>query len=233
MFCPKKYNISTKRILKIILLVLSVTLLSCSTSRKISFTTIDTDFSKGRLNYIQKITLKDLTKFHGHLCDGLVEGALSLQLAMKELFSNQPIDRTNLRIVSKPSPCLTDVAIYLTGGRYQFNSFYVDTVFKGLYIIQRIDNKKTVVVSRNENVKPTAIDSLGLLATKQLLTPCGLDSLKILENNYAIYLLKHKPEELFTVTLVDNFIWHPALNNNFIKTDILNKKIKYCNNGKK
>ncbi len=220
-----KYRI--KKSLGIILL-LSVIFISCNTSRKISFTTIDTDFSKGRLTYVQKITLKDLTKFHGHLCDGLVEGALSLQLAMKELFPNQPIDRTNLRIISKPSPCLTDVAIYLTGGRYQFNTFYVDTAFKGLYIIQRIDNKQTVVVSRKENVKPAVIDSLGTLATKQMLTPCGLDSLKILENNYAIYLLKHKPEQLFTVTKLENFIWHPLLNNDYIKTDILNKKAKIC-----
>lgn len=86
--------------------------LSCHTSKKFpEFETIDTDFSKGRLKHKQIITINDLEKFHGHLCDGLVVGALAVQEAMKKLYSNEPIDRTNLRIVSKPSPCLTDVAI--------------------------------------------------------------------------------------------------------------------------
>jgi len=66
---------------------------------KIIFETIDTDFSKGRLNQKQIVTINDLEKFHGHLCDGLVVGLLAMQEAMKELYPNQPIDRTNLRIV--------------------------------------------------------------------------------------------------------------------------------------
>jgi acetolactate decarboxylase len=118
------------------------------------FETIDTDFSKGRLNHKQVIRINDLEKFHGHLCDGLVVGSLAIQEAMKELYPHKPIDRTNLRIVSKPSPCLTDVAVYLSGGRYQYNTFYVDTEFEGLYIIQRIDNLKTISVSLNEGIKP-------------------------------------------------------------------------------
>jgi formylmethanofuran dehydrogenase subunit E len=141
-------------------LILLFAFASCNTSDKYpEFETIDTDFSKGRLNHKQTITINDLEKFHGHLCDGLVVGSLAMQEAMKILYPNQPIDRTNLRIVSKPSPCLTDVAIYLTGGRYQFNTFNVDTDFEGLYIIQRIDNLKTVSVSLNNGVKPTEIDS--------------------------------------------------------------------------
>ncbi len=96
-----------------------IAFVSCNkqqTVPQISFHTIDTDFSKGRLSHEQTITLNDLEKFHGHLCDGLVVGALAMQQVVKALYPDQPIDRTNLRIVSKPSPCLTDVAIYLTGG---------------------------------------------------------------------------------------------------------------------
>jgi acetolactate decarboxylase len=70
---------------------------SCNTLDKYpAFETIDTDFSKGRLTHKQIITIKDLEKFHGHLYDGLVVGALAMQEAMKELYPNQPIDRTNL-----------------------------------------------------------------------------------------------------------------------------------------
>jgi len=202
-------------------------LFSCNRSN-FSFTTIDTDFSKGRLSHIQNINVNDIEKFHGHLCDGLIEGTLALKFALNELYSNQPIDRTNLRIVSKPSPCLADVAIYLTGSRSQFNTFYIDTSFNGLYIVQRIENNQTVVVKRKDGVKPLIIDSLGILASKHLLSPCGIDSLKVLENNYAKYLLKHKPEQLFTIERFDNFIWQPIFKNDFIKTDILNKNLKPC-----
>ncbi|MEO8147829.1 MAG: formylmethanofuran dehydrogenase subunit E family protein [Bacteroidia bacterium] len=212
----------------ILVLLIAFSFFACNPSKQISFTTIDTDFSKGRLTHKQTINLKDLEKLHGHLCDGLVVGALAMQQAMKELYPNQPIDRTNLKIVSKPSPCLTDVAIYLTGGRYQFNTFYVDTTFKGLYIIQRIDNNKTVSVSLNKGIKPSAIDSLGTLATKQQLSSCGIDSLKTLENDFTNYLYKADPDKIFTVTTLDSFIWQPVFKN-FSKTDILNKNKPNCN----
>lgn len=55
---------------------------------KLTFETIDTDFSKGRLNHKQTININDLEKFHGHLCDGLVVGALAMQEGMKVLYPN-------------------------------------------------------------------------------------------------------------------------------------------------
>lgn len=202
---------------------------SCTTSDKFpEFETIDTDFSKGRLNHKQKITIDDLEKFHGHLCDGLVLGALAVQEAMKELYPNEPIDRTNLRIVSKPSPCLTDVAIYLTGGRYQFNTFYVDRDFEGLYIIQRIDNLKTVSVSLKNGVKPTAIDSLGNIAIQKSLSPCDIDYLRKLEYDFTQVLIQSDPTKLFTVKEISNFEWSPKTKNDYLKTDILNKNLPNC-----
>lgn len=210
-------------------LVILFAFASCNTSDKFpEFETIDTDFSKGRLNHKQKITINDLEKFHGHLCDGLVVGALAVQEAMKELYPNEPIDRTNLRIVSKPSPCLTDVAIYLTGGRYQFNTFYVDTDFEGLYIIQRIDDLKTVSVSLNKGVKPTVIDSLGNIAIQQNLSPCDIDHLRKLEDDFTQTLIQSDPTKLFTVKEILNFQWNPKIENDYLKTDILNKNLPDC-----
>jgi formylmethanofuran dehydrogenase subunit E len=194
-----------------------------------AFKTIDTDFSKGRLSHEQNIGMEDLEKFHGHLCDGLVVGALAMEEAMRELYPNQVIDRTNLRIVSKPSPCLTDVAIYLTGARYQFNTFYVDTDFTGLYIIQRIDNLKTISVSLNEGVKPIAIDSLGTMAIEQELSSCELIYLKKLEDDFTQKLIDSDPKEIFTVKRISNFVWKPKLKNDYLKTDIINKLQPKCN----
>ena len=210
-------------------LVILFAFASCNTSDKFpEFETIDTDFSKGRLNHKQKITINDLEKFHGHLCDGLVVGALATQEAMKVLYPNQPIDRTNLRIVSKPSPCLTDVAIYLTGGRYQFNTFYVDTEFEGLYIIQRIDDLKTVSVSLNKGVKPAAIDSLGNIAIQQNLSPCDIDHLRKLEDDFTQTLIQSDPTKLFTVKEIQNFKWNPKTKNDYLKTDIINNDLPDC-----
>ena len=210
-------------------LVILFAFASCNTLDKFpEFETIDTDFSKGRLNHKQKITINDLEKFHGHLCDGLVIGALAVQEAMKELYPNEPIDRTNLRIVSKPSPCLTDVAIYLTGGRYQFNTFYVDTDFEGLYIIQRIDDLKTVSVSLNKGIKPTAIDSLGNIAIQQNLSPCDIDHLRKLEDDFTQALIHSDPTKIFTVKEIQNFEWNPTTKNDYLKTDILNKSLPDC-----
>jgi len=187
---------------------------------------IDTDFSKGQLVNIQNIRYKDLVKFHGHSCDGLLEGMQALQLGLKVLYPNGIVDRTNTRVVSNSSPCLTDAAIYLTGGRYQYNTFYVDNNIPGIYIIQRIDNGKAVVVSRNENVKPANIDIMGKKAIAKELSYNQLRKLKQLEDEYAKKLRKSEPQSNFTVKELINYIWNPQLNSSFIKTDIINKNVK-------
>jgi len=190
---------------------------------------IDTDFSKGRLTLQHELNLEDLEKFHGHLCDGLVVGFLGIKEGLEALYPNGIIDRTNTRIVSKSSPCLTDVAVYITGGRYQFNSFYVDnTIEDSFYIIQRKDNLKTVKVSMNKGVKPKIIGEMGKKAINGELPACDLDKLKKLEDNFSKKLLSENPKDNFSVTEITNFEWKPVLKNDYIKTDILNKNKSNC-----
>lgn len=205
-----------------------VGLAACSPIKQVSITTIDTDFSKGRLTHKQSLNLKDLEKFHGHLCDGLAEGFLSLQYGLYALFPDSLIDRTNLRIVSKSSPCLTDAAVYLTGARYQYGTFYVSNDFDGLYILQRIVNGKTISMVRKPNTKPSLIDELGNKAIAGNLAPCDLDKLRALEEEYMRFLQKSKPENVFEVREIDGLVWQPTLKNDFIKTDILNKNTERC-----
>ncbi len=190
---------------------------------------VDTDFSKGRLGLEHELSLEDLEKFHGHLCDGLVTGFLGLQEGFKVLYPDGIIDRTNTRIVSKGSPCLTDAAVYITGGRYQFNSFYVSNDIEGIYVVQRIDNGKTVVVNMNKGVKPAVIDQLGAKAVQGELPACDLDKLKQLEDDFSEKLLTENPKDNFTVKEITNFEWNPVLKNDYTKTDILNKNKSNCN----
>lgn len=187
----------------------------------------DTDFSKGRLGYLQNIKLKDISKFHGHLCDGLAEGFIAINLGLQQLYPDGVIDRTNTRIVSKSSPCLTDVAIYVSGGRYQYNTFYVDDSIEGMYIVQRMDNLKTVIIKRNPNVKPAIIDEMGNKAIAGNLSECELNELKKLESDYLNFLLKSNPIDLFSIQEITNFEWNPKYET-YIKTDVLNKNKTNC-----
>jgi formylmethanofuran dehydrogenase subunit E len=213
--------------MKQFLLLLLLTVGACQNNRQI-LKVNDTDFSKGRLGNIGRIELQDVAKFHGHLCDGLVVGWLGLNEAMKILYPEGVIDRTNTRIVSKPSPCLTDIAIYLTGGRYQFNTFYVSAELPALLVVQRIDNGQTVSVSLKKGIKPSEIDRLTKLAEKTELDPCGLETLRKLEEDFSRFLLKTHPSELFDIKQINDFQWMPVLKNDFIKTDVLNKNQPSC-----
>ena len=161
-------------------------------SQNSSVKVIDTDFSKGRLQNVQTITLDDAVKLHGHLCDGLVVGFLGLKETMYKLYTDSIIDRTNNRIVSKPSPCLTDIAIFMTGARYQYNTFYVSDSIKYQFIVQRIDNEKTYGVKLKSGLMPSAIDSLGKLAVKGDLDACGIDSLRKFVSQFSLFKKKKK-----------------------------------------
>ncbi|MFA6200851.1 MAG: formylmethanofuran dehydrogenase subunit E family protein [Bacteroidales bacterium] len=210
-----------KKFFNLTILLLSFAFINNINAQEIKV--IDTDFSKGQLKNVQTIKYDDLIKFHGHSCDGLLEGMQAMQVGLKELYPDGIIDRTNTRVISKPSPCLTDAAIYITGGRYQYNSFYVSNDFEGLYIIQRIDNKKTIQVIRNEGVKPFLIDSLGKLAIEQKLSYNQLQDLRKLEDNYAKFLKDTPPNKNFTAKEIKDYNWSPLLKSDFIKTDIINK----------
>lgn len=189
---------------------------------------LDTDFSKGRLQNVQIIILNDAVKLHGHLCDGLVLGFLGLREALYKLYPDSIVDRTNTRIVSKSSPCLTDIAIFMTGARYQYSTFYVSDSITYQFIVQRLDNAKTFGVKLKSGLLPTAIDSLGRLATKGDLDACGIDKLRALENEFSQFLLSKDPRELFILEELKNFLWLPVLKNTFIKTDVLNKNLLKC-----
>lgn len=162
------------------------------------------------------------------MCDGLIEGFIGLQLGLIQLYPNKIADRTKTRIISKSSPCLSDVAVYISGGRQQYNTFYVDNNIQGLYIVQRIDTKNTIVIQREANIKPAIIDQMSDDAIAGKLNECQLEKLKKLETDYSNFLLRINPNNLFTVEYVDNSEWIPKADI-YIKTDIINKNKTRCN----
>jgi formylmethanofuran dehydrogenase subunit E len=92
-----------------------------------SFEVIDTRSAQGRLDARPKmVTVADLVLFHGHACDGLLRGVWAMRALVDVAFGAAPIDRSDLLVVSKNSPCLGDVASYLTGGRARFGTHRID-----------------------------------------------------------------------------------------------------------
>lgn len=92
-----------------------------------SFEVIDTRSAQGRLDTRKKtVTVADLILFHGHACDGLIRGAWAMRALADEALRGEPFDRSDLLVVSKNSPCLGDIAAYLTGGRARFGTHRLD-----------------------------------------------------------------------------------------------------------
>lgn len=92
-----------------------------------TFQVIDTRSAQGRLDLRPKtVTVADLILFHGHACDGLLRGVWAFRALADAAFGTAPLDRSDLLVVSKNSPCLGDVAAYLTGGRARFGTHRLD-----------------------------------------------------------------------------------------------------------
>jgi acetolactate decarboxylase len=119
------------------------------------------------------------------------------------------------------------MAIYVTGGRTQYNTFYVDNTIDGFYVVQRIDNLKAILIKRKPNVKPAIIDELGNKAINGELNECELEILKKLEDEYSKFLKKSKPKDLFEIVELSNFTWQPKIET-YTKTDIINKNKSTC-----
>lgn len=105
------------------------------------------------------VDMADLVSMHGHLCDGLVRGAYAFAALVEEVFGDAPIDRTDLAVVSKNSPCLGDVAAYLTGARVRFGSHRFDAALGVGYRLQRISTGEMWEVREDPGFFPALISA--------------------------------------------------------------------------
>jgi formylmethanofuran dehydrogenase subunit E len=176
-----------------------------------TFQVRDTESSHGRYAPETKtILVKDLVKFHGHACDGLFRGVMALSRAVAVLFPDDGVlDRTDLRVLSRNSPCLGDVAAYLTGGRVRFNTQDVRDEPGVWFVVQRITTGETVRVTENPDVYPahlTAEESR--LVAAGTATPTALDALQAAQWDWVRTVLLTTPTEtLYTVTAIPNGVW--------------------------
>lgn len=103
------------------------------------FQVLDTRSAQGRIETRTKtVTVADLILFHGHACDGLLRGAYAFAALAATAFPDGVLDRSDLLVVSKNSPCLGDIAAYLTGGRARFGTHVLDNSFGVQFVVREI-----------------------------------------------------------------------------------------------
>jgi formylmethanofuran dehydrogenase subunit E len=192
------------------------------------FHVLDTESSHGRYAQGTKtLTLKDLVKFHGHACDGLFRGALALAEAFRVLFPSGIVDRTDLRGLSRNSPCLGDVLSYLTGARIRFGTQDVFAEEGVQFIVQRVSSGRTVRVRERPGIYPEALAAWekSLLSDPGAVTADAVGRLR--EAQWAWVrdvLLVHPADELYSVEEIAGFEWQaPPYERIGTRTDVLFK----------
>jgi len=154
------------------------------------------------------ITIKDLIKFHGHFCGGLVEGATALRVAFDRLFPDDLIDRTDLIMASNNSACGGDAAAYLTGTRTRFGSHLIDPKLKESdYVIRRISTGQTVRVVINAATYPKEVRTQMKKIEAGNFSPADIDLFQDLQWAYAKKLVSRPAIESVDVTDSPDYVW--------------------------
>ena len=169
----------------------------------------DTENKYGRYTKETKaITIKDLIKYHGHFCGGLVESAASLRVAFDRLFSDGIVDRTDLKIVSNNSACGGDVAAYLTGARTRFNSHIIDnSLTESEFYVQQISTGKTIHVKLNPDMYPKEVKSQMKKIESGTFEPKDIDLFQELQWAYAKRMVNRPLKESFIVEEAKAYKW--------------------------
>jgi formylmethanofuran dehydrogenase subunit E len=174
-----------------------------------AFEVRDTVNKYGRYAGLTKtITIKDLIKYHGHFCGGLVESAGALRVGFDLLFPDGIVDRTDMRIVSNNSACGGDVAAFLTGARLRFASHHIDnSLTESEFFVQKISTAKTVHVKLNPAIYPQEVKTQMRKIESGNYQPQDIDLFQELQWAYARRLINKPLKESFLIEEVQGFKW--------------------------
>jgi formylmethanofuran dehydrogenase subunit E len=189
---------------------------------------LDTDSSLGRYSLKTKeIGLKDLSRIHGHLCDGLVIAFLEIKAVMEKFFPNGVVDRTDLRAVSKNGPCWVDVASIMTGARINFQTLRIDNSIGNGFIIQKISSGETFEVKLKPDVFPKELAELESKIRKlrtegKDVSTKDIDQVEKMQNDLSRKLLNSPPTEFLEIKPLPNYKF--TFNDMFgARGDVINK----------
>jgi formylmethanofuran dehydrogenase subunit E len=144
---------------------------------------------------------------HGHLCDGLVTAWVELSAALRELFPEGVVDRTDVRVVSKNGPCWADAGAWMTGARINQGTVVLDNSVGDGFIVQRISTGKAVQVSLRLGVYPAQLAAREQFirarrAGGEVVTPTDIDRFERDANEYSRKLLNTPPGQVVIVEVL-------------------------------
>ncbi len=190
----------------------------------------DTDSAMGRYNlHPKKLDIKTLARAHGHLCDGLVLAYVELSNTLPKLFSDGVVDRTDIRVVAKNSPCLVDTSALMSGARINHKTLSLDNSLGGSFIVQRISTGETYRVSLADK------SFLKALKTKEEeikskehknITPKDIDKVEALAFDAMKYMLNTDPKKLLKIIKLSDYHYEFKIKDISSRSDVRNKSIR-------
>ncbi len=191
---------------------------------------IDTDSALGRRNlHPKQITLKDMARMHGHLCDGLVTAWVELSGALRVLFPNGVVDRTDIRVVSKNGPCWADAGAWMTGARVNQGTLSLDNAVGDGFIVERISTGSAVRVSLRPGLYPARLAALeqsirARRARGETVAPADIDRFERGADEYSRRLLSTPPNRAIVIERLTSFQFPDhSLNPLAPRSDIINR----------
>ncbi len=172
---------------------------------------VDTDSALGRRSLHPKsITLKDMARMHGHLCDGLVTAWVELNAALRALFPEGVVDRTDVKTISKNGPCWADAGAWLTGARINQGTLVLDNSVGDGFIVQRISTGNAVRVALRPGVYPAQLAAMeqsirSRRAHGDEVAPAEIDRFESGANEYSRKLLNTPPDQAVIVERLTDY----------------------------
>ena len=190
---------------------------------------LDTDSAIGRLNIHPKsLDLETLVRAHGHLCDGLSIAYVELSAVLKKLFPDGKVDRTDLRVVSKNSPCLVDASSLMTGARINFKTLSLDNDLGLSFIVQKISTGETYEVSLQEGVMDAEYKAFekGIRDRRKAgkaVSAKDIDTFEKMTDALVKKVLYSKPDTIVTIKPLKGYHFHFSTEDFGVRSDIINR----------
>jgi len=188
----------------------------------------DTDSAMGRYNLFAKpLQLHTLIRAHGHMCDGLIIAYVELSYLLPQLFKDGIVDRTDLRVVAKNSPCLVDTSSLMSGARINHKTLSLDNALGSDFIVQRISTQQSYRVTLKDKTFLKALKTKEQeLKTKKNVTSKDIDEVETLAYKAIEYIIHTEPNKLIKVTPLTSYQYQFKLDDIGGRSDIINKNIK-------
>jgi acetolactate decarboxylase len=167
---------------------------------------LDTETSLGPLaREAQTVTLRDLVRYHGHPCDGLVVASAAIAYGLEKLFPEGVVDRTDVVAAVNASPCYGDAAAYLTGARARYATLVIDKSLGDSWILHRRSTGQTVAVRLKDGIKPKQLPGLEKKLRSEGCDAPLIRRVQALQSGYAKRVLASSPDRVFHIEILSSF----------------------------